>query len=133
MDNEGHSAFEKNLVFFLRLFNNRPSHLAKYLIENNALDSDFIEKITNSKKISDIHDKFGIGDIPNIYFLNFKEMIRFFDAISKEYDMNDSDTNKLEQELNIKLDDLLTKEKYEEAIKIRDFMLKNNIRRNSQL
>ena len=43
----------KNLVLLLKMFKNRPFHLAKYLIENSALREDFLKKISNSEKLKE--------------------------------------------------------------------------------
>jgi hypothetical protein len=79
----------------------------------------------------DIGEKYEIGELPNIYFTNFKEMLKFYENLSYEYNVEGLDENKLRQELNDKLDDYLKLEKYEEAIKLRDFMIQNNIKRKN--
>ena len=52
MSNISQKKFEKNLISFLKLFQNRPFHLAKYLLENNGLNDEFIDKITKSEKLN---------------------------------------------------------------------------------
>ena len=123
--------FEKNLVCFLRLYQNRYHHLSKYLIENNCLSQEFIENIKSSKKLSDLSQKYELQELPNIYFSNFKEMNKFFDNLSTNYNFEGADTEKISEQLNSKLEELLKNERYEEAIKIRDYMIQNNIKRNS--
>jgi len=125
------SNYEKNLVCFLRLFQNRPHHLAKYFIENSCFSDNFKEKIATSKKLNNLNDKYEINDVPNIYFSNFKEMIKFFENFSNDYSVEGLDDEKIQVELNTKLDDLLKSEKYEEAIKLRDFMIQHNIKRKT--
>jgi protein-arginine kinase activator protein McsA len=132
MEKKDLSQYEKNLVCFLRLFQNRPFHLAKYLSDNNCFKEEFIKNISDSKRLSDLSQKYELGEIPNIYFVNFKEMIKFFENISNNYTVEGFDNEKINEELNSKLDDLIKTEKYEEAIKIRDFMIQNNIKRKSQ-
>ena len=46
--------FQNNLINFLKLFKNRPYHLAKYLIDNSALTKDFYNKIIESFNMSQI-------------------------------------------------------------------------------
>jgi hypothetical protein len=41
----------RNLVLLIKLFKNRPYHLAKYLIENSALTEDFIIAVSDSVKL----------------------------------------------------------------------------------
>ena len=36
----------RSLVIMLKMFKNRPYHLAKYLVENSALTEDFIKKLS---------------------------------------------------------------------------------------
>ena len=131
MDNKKFSNFEKNLISFLRLFQNRPLHLAKYLIEKNCLSSDFIENVSQSKKLDDLTEKYEYSEIPTIYFSNFKEMLKFFENISNQYNLEDITSEKVQKELNDKLDHLIKTEQFEEAIKIRDFMIQNNLKRNT--
>ena len=45
----------RNLVILLKMFKNRPFHLAKYLIENSALTEDFIKKIKNSDRLKELN------------------------------------------------------------------------------
>lgn len=123
--------YEKNLLCFLRLFQNRPHHLAKYFLENQCFTEEFINNITQSKKLIDLGEKYDLGEIPNIYFLNFKDMLKFYENLSNEYNLEGLDEDKVKEELNSKLDDLLKLEKYEEAIKLRDFMIQNNIKRKN--
>jgi len=123
------SSYEKNLITFLRLFQNRPIHLAKYFLENNCLSEEFKEHIEKSNKLTKLSEEYQFSEIPTVYFLNFKEMIKFFDSISIEQGSDNSDQTY--EELNSRLDDLIKQEKYEEAIRIRDYMIKNNIKRKS--
>ena len=125
--------FEKNLITFLKLFHNRPLHLAKYFIENNSFNDDFKNNISNNRRLEMLSEKYQIVELPNIYFLNFKEMLKFFENLSNELNIDsESDREKLTDELNNKLDSLLKLEKYEEAIKVRDYMIQNSIQRKIQ-
>jgi hypothetical protein len=122
--------FEKNLTTLLKLFQGRPLHLSKYFIENNSFNQEFIDNVIESKKLDELSNKYVQGDIPTIFFLNYKEMLRFFENISNELNFDNLNSDRVGQELNTKLDELIKSEKYEEAIKIRDFMIQNNIKRN---
>jgi hypothetical protein len=58
----------KNLIYILKLFKNRPYHLAEYLIENEAFNERFLKKLLESDKLSEMS-----GDEPKsihkaIYF-----------------------------------------------------------------
>jgi hypothetical protein len=125
------SQYEKNLISFLRLFQNRPFHLAKYFLENNTFTDEFKKHLEHSVKLSKISEDYQFSEIPTVYFLNFKEMIKFFETLSNDFDMESKDSESIQNELNAKLDDLIKQEKYEDAIKIRDYMVRNNIKRKS--
>ena len=45
----------RSLVLLLKMFKNRPYHLAKYLVENSALTEDFIKKLKNSDKLKELN------------------------------------------------------------------------------
>ena len=47
----------RNLVILLKMFKNRPYHLAKYLIENSALTNEFIKKVSENSKLSEEENK----------------------------------------------------------------------------
>ncbi len=46
----------RNLVILLKMFKNRPFHLAKYLIDNSALKDDFLDKLSNSEKLKEFSE-----------------------------------------------------------------------------
>ena len=120
----------KNLLVVLKLFQNRPHHLTKFLIENNALDSKFLEKINDSEKLTDM-DKTGIRD--NIlHFNSINEMKNYYKSLMDdlEYLKERKTKEELGIELNQKLKNALKSENYEEASRIRDYMEFNNIKRN---
>jgi hypothetical protein len=123
--------YEKNLISFLKLFQNRPLHLAQYLIDNDCLNDDFKKSILESKKLIQLSEDFELNDIPNVYFLNFKEMLKFFESISNEYNLSNKNDDQIYEELNSKLEQFIKQEKYEDAIKIRDYMIRNDIKRKS--
>ena len=122
MENEN---FHKNLISLLKVFKNRPYHLSKYLIDNNAFNKDFIQKIQNSSKLSEINE------IENKYFSSISQMEDFYNSLLEEGVVNSKKTKKdLTIELNNKLAQLIIDEKYEEAAALRDYMLKNRIKKN---
>ena len=116
--------FFNNLVKILTEFKNKPWYLSKFLIKNNAFNESFIKRIiksdiSNTKKLEDI--KFYDIDHMNDYFNSLIEDIPFIEDKTKE-DLN--------IEFNKKLNKLLEDERYEDAMKIRDYMIKNNIKIN---
>jgi len=123
----------KNLVSLLKLFKNRPYHLAKYLIDNSAFNKTFVNKVLKSEKLNEFsEDKIEIINT-SVYFVNISQMEDFYNSLLDE--MKDISKTKSSEEiateLNGRLNDLIKNEKYEEAAKIRDYMNKNGIKRNN--
>jgi len=121
----------KSLVILLKMFKNRPYHLAKYLIENSALNNEFINKITKSDKLKKISDDSDKSVAVPVYFVNITQMNDFYDSfiddmnqISKEKSLEE-----VTKDINQKLDTLIKGEKFEEAARVRDYMMKNGIKR----
>ena len=104
----------KKLLILIKLFNNRPNHLVKYLMDNNAFDDEFLSKVTTSKKLDKLKklDKFS----------NIDEIEDFFISL-----LDDDKDDDITIKYNLKLEKLLNLEKYEEACKVRDYMIRNNI------
>jgi hypothetical protein len=114
----------KNLIAILKLFQNRPYHLAKYLIENEAFKEEFLEKIKNSEKLNSMNQE--STSIQAIYFIDISHMKDFFNSLTENV-FEDKKDNTIE--LNKKLDKCINEERYEDAVRIRDYMQKNNIQR----
>ena len=123
----------KNLVIFLKIFRNRPNHLAKYLIDNLALDDNFIESISNSEKLNKIdpnepYSYFSDSvKIETPYFSNFEEMNEYYNEMMIQDLKLLQDPEKIKEEINQKLSESIENEEYEEAARIRDYMRRNNI------
>lgn len=132
MSNISQKKFEKNLISFLKLFQNRPFHLAKYLLENNGLSDEFIDKITKSEKLNFLSENLEIDELPDLNFKNFKEMMKFFENIDNEYNAEYKSKEQLTSELNKKMDFYIQSDRFEEAIKLRDYMIHNHIKRKSE-
>ena len=118
----------RNLVILLKMFKNRPYHLAKYLIENDSLTDDFMKKISENGKLSDI-GKEEESQKP-VYFLDIGKMNDYYSSLSED---NGSKTAKSSEEteayMNQRLDAFIKEEKYEDAARLRDYMAKNKIKR----
>ena len=119
----------ENLLVVLKLFQNRPHHLTKFLIENKAINSDFLSKISDSDKLSDMA-KNGIKDnYP--HFNTISEMKKYYSSLLDDLEnlKRKKTKEELTMELNQKLKDAIEKENYEEASRIRDYMKANNIQK----
>lgn len=116
MDNNEN--FQNNLVSFLKLFKNRPYHLAKYLIDNSAFTKNFIDKIIKSDKL-DKGDK---------YFSDISQMNEFYNSLLDTKDFKKS-LEEITKETNDKMDNLIISEKFEDAARLRDYMNKHKIKR----
>lgn len=122
----------RSLVALLKMFKNRPYHLAKYMVDNNALSKDFILKLLKSDKLKELsEEEVDKPSVVPVYFVDITQMDEFYSSfvddikqISKEKSLEE-----LTKELNDKLDTCIRNEKYEDAARIRDYMLRNGIKR----
>ena len=127
MENNDNDKVYQNLITILKLFQSRPYHLAKYLIETNAFSDEFLQKIKNSDKLNSLN-KEDESSLKAIYFVDVSHMKDFFNSLTDDvYDEKLKSKRDVAQELNIKLDRCLRDERYEDAIRIRDYMQKNGI------
>lgn len=128
----------RNLVIILKMFKNRPYHLAKYLVENSALTEDFIKKLKNSDKLKELNEDEKSSEqkllpvpVP-VYFVDISQMENFYNSFIDDIKQlsKEKSIEEITKDLNKKLDDLIKQEKYEEAARVRDYMNRNNIKRN---
>lgn len=121
----------RNLITILKLFKNRPYHLAKYLIENGAFDDKFIKKLLDSNKLNELGKEESKALVKAVYFVDISHMSDFFNSFTSDKDVKEKTDSEKVKEINHRLDECLRLEKYEDAIRIRDYMTKNNIKRIS--
>jgi len=128
----------RNLVIILKMFKNRPYHLAKYLVENSALTEEFIKKLKNSDKLKELNEDEKSSEqkllpvpVP-VYFVDISQMENFYNSFIDDIKQlsKEKSIEEITKDLNKKLDDLIKQEKYEEAARVRDYMNRNNIKRN---
>lgn len=117
-----------NLLALLKEFKNRPYHLAKYLIDNEALSDKFIKKICESEELNIRNERSNNNSIPH-YFLDIAHMTDYFNSFMDGSQPKVKSVMSITRELNSKLDQCLKEDKYEDAIRIRDYMIKHNIKR----
>lgn len=108
---------EKIIVKLLKLFQNRPNHLAKILIDNIAFNDLFLKLLNESEKLKDMEP----DSLPA--FKDIEEMNNYFNFFDDSYTKKKS-PKKILEDLAIKLEECLKLEKYEDAIRIRDYMTK---------
>jgi protein-arginine kinase activator protein McsA len=117
-----------NLLSLLKLFNGRPHHLAQFLLENDALNDSFLKKLNQSSKLS----KFKIDDksfVPK--FNNIDEMKDYYNSFINEIEgsIKNKTKEEIELELSEKIRIAIESENYEEAARIRDYMIKNKLKK----
>lgn len=117
-------SLESNLIILLRMFKNRPNHLAKFLLENGAFRQDFLKKIESNNNLEKLNQS-EIGE-DHFYFTNISEMKSYFMTLIED---NISDTEEIKKELEKNLIKAIMNEDYEEAARIRDFILLNKLRK----
>ena len=120
----------RNLVILLKMFKNRPYHLAKYLIENSAFSNDFIKKVVENTKLINLSEEDNQSKQP-IYFLDIGKMNDYYTSFTDDIKLLEKGKTpeEIEKDLNERLDKLLLEEKYEDAARVRDYMAKNKIKR----
>jgi hypothetical protein len=136
MEDDKNDKLYKNLVILLKIFKDRPNHLAKYLIDNNTFKIEFIEKLINSEKLNGMISEEDYNyfnemednlELP--IFTDYQEMTEYYNSIiSDNYNQSDTAREKNTIELNNKLNKLIEIEEFEEAARLRDYMVKNNYR-----
>jgi hypothetical protein len=121
----------RNLVILLKMFKNRPYHLAKYLIENSALSPEFIKKVSENGKLTNLSEEEDDKSKQPIYFLDIGKMNDYYSSFTDDIKLLEKGKtpSEIEKDLNEKLDKLLLDEKYEDAARVRDYMVKNKIKR----
>lgn len=120
----------RNLVILLKMFKNRPYHLAKYLIENSAFTKEFIKKVSENGKLAELGNE-EKSKAP-VYFLDIGKMNDYYSSLTDEITNKSSGytQEEIESYMNSRLDAFVKEEKYEEAARLRDYMEKNNIKRH---
>ncbi len=119
MEDKDRDKLYETLINVLKLFKNRPYHLAKYLIDNNALNDFYVRKLLNSK----------FSGSKDVQFKDINHLNEYFNSILDDDIKKEKTSQEIAIELNQKLELLVKEEKYEEAIFIRDYMNRNNIPR----
>ena len=69
----------RNLVILLKMFKNRPFHLAKYLIDNSALKDEFLKKLINNEKLKEFSQDEDLKS--KILFLDINQMNDYFNSL----------------------------------------------------
>lgn len=118
------------LTNFLKLFKNRPNHLARFLLDNNVLTEDIIKKLKNSDKLKKLKAE-DTEEITNMHFNDISQMDNFYNSFIDDINQlyKNKNIEQVTKELNAKLDKLIVDEEYVKAAKLRDYMKRNNIKR----
>jgi hypothetical protein len=118
----------RSLVILLKMFKNRPYHLAKYLVENSALTEEFIRKLKNSDRLKELNEDEKSSEqkllpvpVP-VYFVDISQMENFYNSFVDDIQQlsKQKGIEEVTKELNKKLDELIIQEKYEVAARVRD-------------
>jgi hypothetical protein len=113
----------EHLVNLLKIFKNRPHHLAKYLIDNSALNKTFINKVIKSGRLKDSKIN------PEILLNDISEMDEYYNSILDPIKLGTKTLEEVTKEINDKMNLLIETERFEEAAKLRDYMIKKSIKR----
>lgn len=139
MNQEDRDELYKNLVILLKMFKNRPYHLAKYLTDNSAFNQKFINKILESDKLKDMakeEDESNVNmTIIPTHFNDINQMNDFYNSIVDDIKLSSKERSMEEttNAINTKLDNCIKNENFEDAARIRDYMIRNGIKRINNL
>jgi hypothetical protein len=119
----------RNLVILLKMFKNRPFHLAKYLIDNSALKDEFLKKLANNEKLKEFSQDEDLKS--KILFLDINQMNDYYNSLTDDIKKIGAakTPEEIAEALNQKLESLIDEENYEDAARLRDYMFRNNIKR----
>jgi hypothetical protein len=118
----------KNLISLLKLFKNRPYHLAKYLVENSAFSDEFLRTISQSVSLEEISDDKDQKNLP-VLFTDIQKMNDYFSSLIDLKSLENKSAEELSILLNNRLDEYIMNEKYEDAASLRDYMFSKGIKR----
>ena len=111
-----------HLIILLKMFNDRPNHLARYLLEHDAFTDIFMDKLTKSEILSKF-STIQTEHTPIPFFTDIKSMEDYYSSlVNNKIDQNIID------DLNLKLASALIEERYEDAAEIRDYMIKIGVK-----
>lgn len=116
----------RNLVRLLKIFQNRPNHLAKYLIENVAFNDLFLKLLLESEKLSDLEE----NPVPN--FKDIDEMNDYYNIFDNSYKSKKKNPKKMLEDLTKKLEECIRAEKYEDAMRIKEYMIKMGLKKENE-
>ena len=109
------------LTNFIMLFDDKTFLMARYMLDNKILNDDFIKLLSNS-------DKFN-NPIRLPFFNNISDVIPYYHSLLDDFDNVGDSKEDVLIKLNSRLDEYIRKDMFEEAIRLRDYMKKNNIDR----
>jgi hypothetical protein len=109
------------LFNFFNMFGDKKHLMIKYMLDNNIFNESFIESILNNSNFNNS------VDVPN--FNRIEDIFPFYNTLLDDFDNSGDTPEDISYNLNNKLDEYISKDMFEEAIRLRDYMKKNNIDR----
>lgn len=109
------------LFNFFNMFGDKKHLMIKYMLDNNIFSEVFIESILNNSNFNDS------VDVPN--FNRIEDIFPFYNTLLDDFDNSGDTPEDISYNLNNKLDEYISKDMFKEAIRLRDYMKKNNIDR----
>lgn len=119
---EGNQSILLDKLFnFFNMFGDKKHLMIKYMLDNNIFSEVFIESILNNSNFNDS------VDVPN--FNRIEDIFPFYNTLLDDFDNSGDTPEDISYNLNNKLDEYISNDMFEEAIRLRDYMKKNNIDR----
>ena len=110
-----------HLINLFKLFKNRPNHLARFLLDNDALNDKFLNRVKNNINLSDDIQE---SDL-NKSFDSIEDMKDHFSLFINDVEISKKKKTREEliEELTLKIKDAVDNEDYEEAARVRDYII----------
>lgn len=119
---EGNQSILLDKLFnFFDMFGDKKHLMIKYMLDNNIFSDSFIESILSNSNFNNS------VDVPN--FNRIEDIFPFYNTLLDDFDNSGDTPEDILYNLNNKLDEYILKDMFEEAIRLRDYMKKNNIDR----
>ena len=117
-----------NLIILLKIFKDRPHHLSRFLMENEAFNKSFLDKLNKNGKLSEIKN---IEEIKKD-FDNIDDMKEFYSSLISTSSPKRKSNDDIISNIIDKIQTAIDNEDYEEAARLRDYLNKMNQKKNNK-
>lgn len=130
LNNKKLKIVRKNLVTLLSIFEGKPNLFAQYLLDYDILSDDMKNMLLNNTELTLKSKELEGGNIEKPYFVDITDINNFYSKffiIHKDVSIKMLAQNNNVESLIDELKIALSKEEYEKASKIRDYLIINGV------